>query len=242
MRTSWMSLGLSLLITLSITPFVASPVFAANSTGEVVDQINAIRIQNGLAPLIAVPQLNASAQSYASAMATGRFFAHAGPDGSTFSSRDEAAGYTNWTYLEENLAAGQPTVAAAVNAWMKSPAHRADLLSPRVTETGVGYVDLTGSPYGHYWVQEFGSRSTAPAPAPVVVAPIPVVSAAPTAPVVLAAVKTPSASTPVTIAAPPVTIAPITVTSAPRTVIARTQRDPDNLNLYLNLYRDLGFN
>jgi hypothetical protein len=33
-----------------------------------------------------------------------------------------------------------------------------------------------------------------------------------------------------------VTIAPITVTSAPRTVIARTQRDPDNLNLYLNLY------
>lgn len=240
MGKRWISLGLSVLITLSITPFAVSPAFAADSAGGVVNQINAIRIQNGLAPLIEVPQLSASAQSYASAMATGKFFAHAGPDGSTFSSRDEAAGYTNWTYLEENLAAGQPTVAAAVNAWMKSPAHRADLLSPRVTETGVGYVDLTGSPYGHYWVQEFGSRSTAPAP--VVVAPIPVVSAAPTAPVVLAAVKTPPASTPVTIAAPPVTIAPITVTSAPRTVIARTQRDPDNLNLYLNLYRDLGFN
>lgn len=264
MKMSWISVGLSFLITLSISPFVASPVFAANSTGDVINQINVIRIQNGLAPLIATPQLNASAQSYASAMATGKFFSHVGPNGSTLASRDEAAGYTGWTYLEENLAAGQGTASAAVNAWMQSPAHRADLLSPRVTETGVGYVYLAGSPYGNYWVQEFGSRSTpaekapvAPTATPKAAVPLPALAVAapvatstvPSAPVVLAAVKNPPASTPATIAATPVTIAPTPATIAPtpataetRPVVARAQRDPDNLNLYLIWFRNLGMN
>jgi hypothetical protein len=263
MKIGWKSLGLAILIALSLSPAVATPAYAANSTGDVVNQINAIRVQNGLAPLVAQSQLTASAQSYATAMATGKFFGHVAPNGSTLVTRNEGAGYAKWTYLEENLAAGQTSVAAAVNAWMQSPSHRADLLSPRVTETGVGYVYVAGSPYGHYWVQEFGSRSIPAEKAPVVVAKAPAVSAAPVAaqkaaapaptpkaaapvakPVakVLAAVQSSPASTPVIIAETPKTMAAILATEEPRPVVARAQRDPDNLNLYLIVYRTLGVN
>ena len=255
MKTAWKSLGLSVLIALSLSPLVATPASAANSTGDVVSQINAIRVQNGLAPLISRTQLTASAQSYAMAMATGKFFAHVSPTGSTLVTRNEAAGYTNWTFLEENLAAGQTTVTAAVNAWMQSPTHRADILSPRVTDTGVGYVYVAGSPYGHYWVQEFGTRTVAVEKAPAAIAAPPVVAATATvkprpvvpsptavvaAPPVLATLKNPSASTPVATEANPVLEAPIVATDQPRPAFVREQRDPDNLNLYLIQYRTLG--
>jgi uncharacterized protein YkwD len=145
-------------IALSISSLGVTAAAAASPASDVIDQINAIRQQNGLASLVERPQLSASAQPYATAMATGGFFGHVGLDGSTMVSRDESAGYTNWAYLAENLAAGQQTPAAAVSAWMQSPGHRASILSPNLTDTGVGYVYLDGSPYGYYWVQEFGAR------------------------------------------------------------------------------------
>src|SRR5579859_4554190 len=94
MNLRWKSLGLSVLIALSLSPILATPAAAANSTGDVVSQINAIRVHNGLAPLVSRPQLTNSAQAYAGAMATGKFFAHVSPNGSTLVSRDEAAGYS----------------------------------------------------------------------------------------------------------------------------------------------------
>ena len=161
MKKQLMSFGFSLLIALSLaTTAVTSVAAADNPSNDVFNQVNALRVQHGLAPLVINAELTASAQSYAATLGHGNFFAHVGLDGSTLVSRDEAAGYTQWTYLEENLAAGQPTVTAAVNAWMNSPTHRADLLSPEVTETGVGYVYVAGSRYGYYWVEEFGTSST----------------------------------------------------------------------------------
>jgi uncharacterized protein YkwD len=158
-KTQLMNFGFSILIALSLA---SSPVsaFAAdtNPSSEVFDQINAIRVEHGLAPLVVNSMLTASAQGYATTLGTQNFFAHHGLDGSTLITRDEAEGYTDWSHLEENLAAGQPSATAAVNAWMNSPSHRADLLSPNVTETGIGYVYVAGSRYGYYWVQEFGAR------------------------------------------------------------------------------------
>jgi uncharacterized protein YkwD len=49
------------------------------------------------------------------------FFSHQGPDGSRLDTPDEAAGYLNWTFLVENLAAGQPTAQQTVEAWIASP-------------------------------------------------------------------------------------------------------------------------
>src|SRR5438093_3028691 len=124
----------------------------------VIALVNNERAHQGLGALTLAPELTSSARAYAHQLASQGFFSHVAPDGTTFVMRSEAAGYRNWTYLEENLAAGQTTPEQAVAAWMASPSHREDILSPNVRETGVGFTVLPGSPYIYYWVQEFGDR------------------------------------------------------------------------------------
>ena len=136
---------------------------AASASGadfeqQVVELVNQARSDAGLPPLTVAPELVESARRYASYMATAGFFAHEGPDGSTLVSRAEAAGYRGWTYLAENLAGGQPDPGSVVRAWLNSPGHRANILSSRVREIGVGYANRSGSKYLHYWAQEFGAR------------------------------------------------------------------------------------
>lgn len=90
-------------------------------------------------------------------MATNDWFAHDGPDGSTLSSRAEAAGYTGWSYLAENLYVGfyGDPAANIVQVWAASPAHRSGMLSDLAAEIGVGCY-LSGD---YRWcVQDFGAR------------------------------------------------------------------------------------
>ena len=69
----------------------------------------------------------------------------------------EAAGYSGWTYLAENLYRGFSGDAAEtiVQAWAASPGHYSNMLGEQITEIGVGcYVsgDL------RWCVQDFGDR------------------------------------------------------------------------------------
>lgn len=146
------------ILVLSLGVFWAQPVSADDSEQQVIDLVNAERTRRGLAPLSTSPELTASARAYAQAMANGRFFGHQGPDGSTPESRNQAAGYRSWTFLAENLAAGQTNPSEALRAWLDSPVHRENLLSASARETGVGLAVVEGSPYRFYWVQEFGAR------------------------------------------------------------------------------------
>jgi uncharacterized protein YkwD len=50
----------------------------------------------------------------------------------------------------ENIAKGQITPKAVVDAWMNSSGHRANILNASFTEIGVGYVSS-----GNYWTQMF---------------------------------------------------------------------------------------
>jgi uncharacterized protein YkwD len=110
-----------------------------------------------LPPLAASGALAAAAQAYAETMATNDWFAHEGPDGSTLSSRTQAAGYTGWSYLAENLYRGfrgEPA-ASIIQAWTASPVHLNAVLSDATTEIGVGcYV----SGDNRWCVQDFGAR------------------------------------------------------------------------------------
>jgi uncharacterized protein YkwD len=64
-----------------------------------------------------------------------------------------AAGY-QWSAYAENIAMGQTSAAAAMDSWMHSSGHRANILSTSVTEIGIGYArDSAGRPY---YVQVFG--------------------------------------------------------------------------------------
>lgn len=163
---------LLLLLTSSVVQAVPIPEVLAQPTAglsayetEVVNLVNQERSKAGLPALQVSAELTLSAQRYSAYMAQANFFNHIGPDGSTLVTRNTAAGYTGWTFMAENLAAGQPTPRDAVNGWLASPSHRANIFNPNATETGVGH--FAGGAYGNYWTQEFGARravTAAPAP------------------------------------------------------------------------------
>lgn len=116
-----------------------------------------MRADHGLPPLTANSALTSAAQSYTKTMALNDWFSHTGPDGSTLPSRAEAAGYTGWSYLAENLYKGPAgdSAASIVQAWLNSPSHRSNILSPQAKEIGVGCY-VSG---GFRWcAQEFGAR------------------------------------------------------------------------------------
>jgi uncharacterized protein YkwD len=158
----WLTrLAAGLAVALSLTAGVAT---AAPSEAVLAEQAHVVLLVNeqraaaGLAPLVVNETLADGAQDYAQYMATANFFSHTGPDGSDVTARAEAAGYTTWVFLAENLAAGQPTPERVVQAWMTSPTHRANILAPEATEVGLGHAYNPNAKFGNYWALEFGKR------------------------------------------------------------------------------------
>lgn len=141
----------------------AAPSAHAQDAGEaafgarVLTLTNAERERAGLEPLSLSPELEDAAQSYSEVLASSGCFEHACGPTPDFADRAAAAGYTDWTALGENLAAGYGSPEAVVAGWMASPGHRANILSPRFTETGIGVARGDGQ-YGAYWAMEFGAR------------------------------------------------------------------------------------
>lgn len=101
--------------------------------------------------------LAGAARAHAADMAQRRYFDHVTPDGTTPAQRVERAGYSGWTEVAENIAAGY-TVANVMQGWIDSPSHCKTLMDPTLKEVGVGYVYKPGSRYGTYWVQDYGTR------------------------------------------------------------------------------------
>ena len=114
--------------------------------------MNAERTARGLGRLQAEPLLGRVAVSYARQMVRGRFFDHTSPGGSTMLARVSATRYlrhvTSWS-LGENLAWGTgplSTPRATVRAWMQSPEHRDNMLTPRWREVGIAALQATSAP------------------------------------------------------------------------------------------------
>jgi uncharacterized protein YkwD len=80
-------------------------------------------------------------------MAARRYFEHETPDGIEPLSRMVAAGYSrDGGSVGENLYWGEtivPTPIDALDAWMHSPGHRANILRPEFAEVGVGVASET---------------------------------------------------------------------------------------------------
>lgn len=81
--------------------------------------------------------LDVAAQQKAEHMARHQYFAHYAPDGTTPWSFFDAAGYV-YAHAGENLAIHFTDSAAVVDAWMRSPTHRANIVNADFTEIGVG--------------------------------------------------------------------------------------------------------
>lgn len=122
-----------------------------------IELINERRAENGLAPLEMDESLNRAADRYAETMARTDTMSHTGPAGSTPEMRVEEAGYTDWRFIAENVAAGQPTPEEVVTGWMDSEHHRENILAEQATEIGVGYSENPDSQLRHFWVMNVGA-------------------------------------------------------------------------------------
>ena len=116
---------------------------------EVIRLVNEIRVQNGLSALTYNWELSRVARYKSQDMVDRRYFSHTSPTYGTPFQMIKAFGLSFRT-AGENIAYGQRTPQAVVNAWMNSSGHRANILSSSYTQIGVGYVAN-----GHYWTQLF---------------------------------------------------------------------------------------
>lgn len=121
--------------------------------GQVLTLVNAERAQAGCEPVALDDRLTKAAAGHSRDMVADDFFSHDSQDGRGFGDRIEAAGYP--APRSENIAAGQPTPSAVMDAWMHSPGHKANILDCTATQMGVA--SATGGDFGIYWTQDFGT-------------------------------------------------------------------------------------
>lgn len=133
---------------------------------KVLDLVNQERAKHKLKPLILSEKLDTAADRHSQDMAVNDYFSHTGKNGSSPRTRIENAGYTQWTTLGENIAAGQTTPESVVQAWMNSSGHRANILNRNFTHMGLGYKfsanDTGRVNYRHYWTQVFAAGDPNP--------------------------------------------------------------------------------
>ena len=161
----WITLLLlaGLLVMQTGTVAAATPQNDTLLIARVMELTNLERQKAGLGPIALSSELTGAAQEYSQVLATTGCFEHTCGAVPNFADRAAQSGYTGWTALAENIAAGYPTAEDVVSGWMSSPGHRANILSPKYTEIGVGMVN-GGGKFGTYWAEEFGARPGVAAP------------------------------------------------------------------------------
>lgn len=135
-------------------PSDTSQVPAANQSWEeqVTALVNQHRSEAGLQPLTHDAQLSDVARVKSAEMRDRNYFSHQSPTyGSPFDMMQQFG--IQYRSAGENIAAGQTSPQAVVQAWMDSPGHRANILNASYTKIGVGFVE--GGSYGYYWTQLF---------------------------------------------------------------------------------------
>jgi len=117
---------------------------------EVVKLVNKERQKEGLDALEIDWDLMNAAQVRANEIV--EYYSHTRPNGSTCFSAFSEAG-VEYTGAGENIAAGYKTPESAMNGWMNSSGHRANILG-NFTHIGVGF-QYDESGYKYFWVQCF---------------------------------------------------------------------------------------
>lgn len=118
---------------------------------EVFNLINKQRTNNGLATLKIDSEVQNVARIKAKDMVDNNYFSHNSPTyGTPFNMLNSFK--VSYKTAGENIA-GNSSNTAAVNAWMNSSGHKANILNSSFNYTGIGVV--TGSKYGKIYVQMF---------------------------------------------------------------------------------------
>lgn len=118
---------------------------------EVFDLINKQRTNNGLTALKIDDEVQRVARIKAEDMVKNNYFAHESPTyGTPFNMLNSFK--ISYKSAGENIAANSSN-SSAVNAWMNSSGHKANILSSKYNYTGIGVV--SSSKYGKIYVQMF---------------------------------------------------------------------------------------
>jgi uncharacterized protein YkwD len=133
---------------------VAASRLAASSPYDLIAEVNALRVSNGLPAYTVNSILMQVAQGQADYMASIGSVTHYGPDGSRPYQRGLAAGYplagdlSLGGFYSENIIAGSGmTAAEAVLAWQGDDPHINTMLSSNLMEIGAGVADVNGYIY-----------------------------------------------------------------------------------------------
>ena len=165
-RSLWAVLLLLLLISSSPPAFAqARPSFTDQVEARVAALVNQFRAENGLQPLELESRLGETARYLSAYMASNGRLDHRA-DGTTPEARATRHGY-DYCVLAENLAyeynsrgfAAEQLARGFVQGGMESPMHRANMLEPDVTETGLA-VSRARRNGEYYAVQMFGRPAT----------------------------------------------------------------------------------
>jgi uncharacterized protein YkwD len=117
----------------------------------VVAAINRYREQHHLHSLEVSPELDRSAQQHSLEMGADGYFAHSSADGSAFWRRIERyypSQHESYWSVGENLLWSSPDVSTgrAMQMWIGSPEHKANLLAPRWRQIGISAVHVVAAP------------------------------------------------------------------------------------------------
>lgn len=119
---------------------------------EVIRLVNLERSKRGLPALKANWELSRCARYKSQDMLKKRYFAHNSPTyGSPFTMMRNFG--IRFTAAGENIAMGQRTPQEVMNGWMNSAGHRANILSTKYDQIGVGVAKAANGTL--YWTQQF---------------------------------------------------------------------------------------
>jgi len=115
------------------------------------EETNRARLKNGLLPFVWDANLCRMARAHSENMGRQNFFSHVTPEGQRLKDRAQAAGILRFTLIGENIAYNlgyDDPGTFAVERWMLSPKHRANILDEHFNAMAVGtYVAPDGSVY-----------------------------------------------------------------------------------------------
>ena len=140
----------------SLTPVTArstnlTPVEPNDIEKRAFEQTNIARVKNGLAPLVWDADVCRMARIHSESMSRQGYFSHVTPEGLRLRERARVVGILSYAVLGENIAYNQgydDPGAFAVERWMQSEKHRANILSPEYRAMAIGsFVAADGSIY-----------------------------------------------------------------------------------------------
>lgn len=120
-----------------------------------LQQLNQIRAERHLVPLTLSTPLTLASKQHSIEMAEDGYFDHPSHDGTSFWKRIDHwysdSSFQYWS-VGENLLWSSPGVDAshALDAWMKSSEHRANILSPNWREIGLSAIHVTAAPGAYH--------------------------------------------------------------------------------------------